>query len=149
MFRGCDRKGLALLLLIPFTGVTLAVNSVAAQTGRSGSGRTAGENRTVDDLPTQDRQAESVTSELNAEERKQQLRKSALAGLLVLSLICAVFLILIIFVALWARRIRRLTRQPMPPPRPDDPLWYLRKGRPADGQKSADSITDRLPSDEF
>jgi cobalamin biosynthesis Mg chelatase CobN len=66
------------------------------------------------------------------ENEKEQLRKSALAGLLVLSLICVVFLILIILVALWARRIRMLTRQPLPKQHPGDPLGYLRKRNKAD-----------------
>lgn len=69
---------------------------------------------------------------IDEENEKEKLRKSALAGLLVLSLICIVFLVLIILVALWARRIRMLTREPLPEQRPGDPLWYLRKGKGSD-----------------
>ncbi len=72
---------------------------------------------------------------------KANIRKSALAGLLVLSLICIVFLVLIVLVALWARRIRMLTRQPMPEHRPGDPLWYLRKGKGSDSPDIAE-VTD-------
>ncbi len=75
------------------------------------------------------------------EKRKVNLRKSALAGLLVLSLICIVFLILIILVALWARRIRMLTHQPLPEVHPGDPLWYLRKGKGSDSPDIAE-LTD-------
>lgn len=77
------------------------------------------------------------------ENEKEQLRKSALAGLLVLSLICIVFLILIILVALWARRIRMLTRQPLPKQHPGDPLGYLRKGNKADVLDVAKLSEDR------
>jgi hypothetical protein len=69
---------------------------------------------------------------IDEENEKEKLRKSALAGLLVLSLICIVFLVLIILVALWARRIRMLTREPVPGLHPGDPLWYLRKGKGSD-----------------
>lgn len=61
-----------------------------------------------------------------SEERKERLRQSAVAGLLVLSLVCVVFLVLILVVALWARRIRMMTRQPLPEQQPGDPLWYLK-----------------------
>ena len=80
-----------------------------------------------------------VTVEREAD--KQQLRKSAMAGLLVLSLICIVFLVLIILVALWARRIRLLTRQPLPTQHPGDQLWYLRKGKCLDSSDVAE-LTD-------
>jgi hypothetical protein len=75
------------------------------------------------------------------EAEKEKLRKSAMAGLLVLSLICIVFLVLIILVALWARRIRMLTRQPLPELHPGDPLWYLRKGKSSDSSDTAE-LTD-------
>ena len=78
---------------------------------------------------------------IEQEAEKEKLRKSALAGLLVLSLICIVFLVLIILVALWARRIRILTRQPVPEQHPGDPLWYLRKGRGSDSSDIAE-LTD-------
>ena len=69
---------------------------------------------------------------------KEKLRKSAMAGLFVLSLICIVFLVLIILVALWARRIRMLTRQPLPEQHPGDQLWYLRKGKGLDSSDVAE-----------
>lgn len=74
---------------------------------------------------------------IELEAAKAELRKSVMAGLLVLSLICIVFLVLIVLVALWARRIRMLTRQPLPEQHPGDPLWYLRKGKESD---SADVV---------
>jgi hypothetical protein len=85
---------------------------------------------------------------VETETEKEQLRNSALAGLLVLSLICIVFLILIILVALWARRIRILTRQPLPHQHPDDPLWYLRKGRTPDSPEIAELADGGSPQDE-
>ena len=73
-----------------------------------------------------------VIDEQETERLRESARKSAMAGLLVLSLICIVFLVLIVLVALWARRIRMLTRQPLPEQHPGDPLWYLRKGKGSD-----------------
>lgn len=85
--------------------------------------------------------AEQRQEVIDQESEKENLRKSALAGLLVLSLICIVFLVLIILVALWARRIRMLTRQPLPELHPGDPLWYLRKGKGSDSTDIAE-LTD-------
>jgi cobalamin biosynthesis Mg chelatase CobN len=79
--------------------------------------------------------------EAETERLRESARKSAMAGLLVLSLICIVFLVLIVLVALWARRIRMLTRQPLPELRPGDPLWYLRKGKGSDSSDIAE-LTD-------
>lgn len=79
---------------------------------------------------------------IEQEAENEKLRKSALAGLLILSLICIVFLMLIILVALWARRIRMLTRQPLPEQHPGDPLWYLRKGKGSDSSDIAE-VMDR------
>lgn len=61
------------------------------------------------------------------DETKEQGRQAAVAGLLLLSLVCVVFLFLILFVVMWARRMRRLVNQPLPDQHPGDPLWYLRK----------------------
>lgn len=84
---------------------------------------------------------ETADSALRTIDEKERLRasarKSAMAGLLVLSLICIVFLVLIVVVALWARRIRMLTRQPLPEQHPGDPLWYLRKGKGSDSSDVA------------
>ena len=85
---------------------------------------------------------------IGQENEKEQLRKSALAGLLVLSLICVVFLVLIILVALWARRIRMLTRQPLPEQHPGDPLWYLRKGKTPNSPEIGELIDDSPSADE-
>jgi hypothetical protein len=63
----------------------------------------------------------------DAEKKSELRRQSALAGLLVLALLCVVFLTLMICVVVWARRMRRLTGQPLPDQHPGDPLWYLRK----------------------
>ena len=83
--------------------------------------------------------AQRMTDEREAD--KQKLRKSAMAGLLVLSLICIVFLVLIILVALWLRRLRMLTCQPLPEQHPNDQLWYLRKGKGLDSSDVAE-LTD-------
>lgn len=90
----------------------------------------------------------SADTQITDRESKENLRKSVMTGLLVLSLICIVFLVLIILVALWARRIRMMTQKPLPDQHVDDPLWYLRKGKPAESSAVAD-MTDRgLPDDE-
>lgn len=68
-------------------------------------------------------------------DQRELRRQSALAGLLVLGLVCIVFLTLIVGVVLWARRMRRLTGQPLPEQHPGDPLWYLRK-RTTDSDRS-------------
>jgi cobalamin biosynthesis Mg chelatase CobN len=68
-----------------------------------------------------------VTAQTDAEKRSELRQQSALAGLLVLALLCVVFVTLMICVVLWARRMRRLTNQPLPDQHPGDPLWYLRK----------------------
>ena len=85
--------------------------------------------------------AQRVIDEQETERLRESARKSAMAGLLVLSLICIVFLVLIVLVALWARRIRLLTRQPLPEQHPGDPLWYLRKGKGSDSSDVA-GLTD-------
>ena len=53
-------------------------------------------------------------------------RQSAVAGLLMLGLLCGVFLFLILVVVFWARRIRLETLEPLPEQHPGDPLWYLK-----------------------
>jgi hypothetical protein len=93
------------------------------------------------DTESEEARPERRRKAVELENRKENLRKSALAGLLVISLICIVFLILIILVALWARRIRMLTRQPLPEMHPGDPLWYLRKGKGSDSPDIAE-LTD-------
>ena len=85
--------------------------------------------------------AQRVIDEQETERMRESARKSAMAGLLVLSLICIVFLVLIVLVALWARRIRMLTRQPLPEQHPGDPLWYLRKGKGSDSS-DIDKLSD-------
>lgn len=64
----------------------------------------------------------------SSDEAETELRrKSALAGMLILALICLVFLVLIVGVILWAHRLRRIARQPLPEQHPGDALWYLRQ----------------------
>ncbi len=70
---------------------------------------------------------DSGGSQTDDEKRSEIRQQSALAGLLVLALLCVVFLTLMICVVLWARRMRRLTSQPLPDQHPGDALWYLRK----------------------
>lgn len=71
--------------------------------------------------------SESIGSQTVDEKRSEAGKQSAMAGLLLLALLCVVFLTLMICVVLWARRMRRLTNQPLPDQHPGDPLWYLRK----------------------
>lgn len=65
------------------------------------------------------------------EEARRAARATAIGGLVLLGLICFVFLVLIVLVRLWARRLRMLASQPLPDQHPGDPLWYLRKGKTA------------------
>jgi len=75
--------------------------------------------------PKSDAAPESTPSD---PEKQAELRQqSAVAGLLVLALLCVIFLTLMIGVVLWARRMRKLTNRPLPDQHPGDPLWYLRK----------------------
>jgi len=69
-------------------------------------------------------------------EETELRRKSALAGMLILALICLVFLVLIVGVVLWAHRLRRIARQPLPDQHPGDALWYLR--RPGSPESESD-----------
>lgn len=63
----------------------------------------------------------------NPRDLQQRKQQSAVAGLLMLGLLCGVFLFLILVVVFWARRIRLETKQPLPEQQPGDPLWYLKK----------------------
>ena len=92
--------------------------------------------------------ARRLTDGQETERLRESARKSAIAGLLVLSLICIVFLVLIILVALWARRIRMLTREPLPEQHPGDPLWYLRKGKGSDSSDVAELTDGRSAQEE-
>lgn len=62
-------------------------------------------------------------------EDRQKRRQSAVAALLLLSLICGVFLFLILVVVFWARRIRQDVLAPLPEQPSVDPLWYLKQSR--------------------
>lgn len=62
-----------------------------------------------------------------AEDRQKRRQQSAVAGLLLLSVICGAFLFLILVVVFWARRIRHDVLTPLPDQQPVDPLWYLKK----------------------
>jgi len=106
-----------------YAGADTATADEASRDGESEEARAARRQRVID------------------EENEKEMMKSALAGLLILSLICIVFLVLIILVALWARRIRMLTREPVPEQHPGDPLWYLRKGKGPDSPDIAE-LTD-------
>jgi lipopolysaccharide export LptBFGC system permease protein LptF len=86
--------------------------------------------------PETDANAESVMDTADADpniapveviDPDEQKRQTAVAALLILSLVCVVFLFLILFVVMWSKRMRRLVNQPLPDQHPGDPLWYLRK----------------------
>jgi hypothetical protein len=70
---------------------------------------------------------ESATTPVEVIDPDEQKRQTAVAALLILSLVCVVFLFLILFVVMWSKRMRRLVKQPLPDQHPGDPLWYLRK----------------------
>lgn len=58
---------------------------------------------------------------------KEQKRQAAVATLIVLCVVCGIFLLLILFVVIWSKRMRRLVNEPLRQKHPGDPLWYLRK----------------------
>jgi len=92
-----------------------------------------------------DRQASEVkpvaggNTDASATRDLQERKKSAIAGLLMLGLLCGVFLVLLLFVVFWARRIRQAATAALPEQSPRDPLWYLRKNRsPVTGGSTSD-----------
>lgn len=149
MRRGRFQPGRIFLLLTVLAAVTLVLErSAFSQVLHENSAQRHAEGPTTAASSPDGRQERSIRQATDSDEKKEKLRKSALAGLLVLSLICVVFLLLIILVALWARRIRMMTRQPLPGQNPDDPLWYLRKGTTRDSSETAEFTDDRRPRDE-
>jgi len=69
----------------------------------------------------------------------QGKRKSAIAGLLMLGLLCGVFLVLLLVVIFWARRIRQAATADLPDQSPRDPVWYLRNRQdPTAGSSASD-----------
>ncbi len=74
--------------------------------------------------------AEPVVAPAQVIDPDEQKRQTAVAALLILSLVCVVFLFLILFVVMWSKRMRRLVNQPLPDQHPGDPLWYIRKPDP-------------------
>ncbi|MHC4879826.1 MAG: hypothetical protein ACYTGL_25520 [Planctomycetota bacterium] len=89
------------------------------------------------DSAVENKEAVATTSSDDANAESELKQQSAIAGLLVLALLCVVFLTLIICVVLWARRMRLMTAKPLPDQHPGDPLWYLRK--PADDDQNPES----------
>lgn len=121
--------------------VTTAEQKVDSASTEEGAANTAAAEEVSRDGESEEARAARRQKVIDEENDEEKLMKSALAGLLVLSLICIVFLVLIILVAMWARRIRMLTRQPVPEQHPGDPLWYLRKGKGSDSPDIAE-LTD-------
>lgn len=68
-----------------------------------------------------------------AEDRQKRKQQSAVAGLLLLSIICGAFLFLILVVVIWARRLREGVIEPLPEQQSVDPLWYLKQTGPEAG----------------
>jgi hypothetical protein len=150
MFRQSYRSPVLIAVLLtaavmPWPGCSAVAQDEASET--PATKQSAGEvvepsdTRTNSSSDADFESTETADPALRTIDEKERLRasarKSAMAGLLVLSLICIVFLVLIVVVALWARRIRMLTRQPLPEQHPGDPLWYLRKGKGSDSSDVA------------
>jgi len=70
-------------------------------------------------------QADAIAK--RSENRQKRKQQSAVAGLLLLSVICGAFLFLILVVVFWARRLRQDVLTPLSEHQPVDPLWYLKK----------------------
>ncbi len=109
--------GVLALLVAVLVAVGMSQNSYGQDEPPTGAASASAQAATSD----------SVGSPTDVEKQSELRQQSALAGLLVLALLCVVFLTLMICVVLWARRMRRLTNQPLPDQHPGDPLWYLRK----------------------
>jgi len=146
MFRRNHYTKFALVLLTVSAASSLASNVALGQSPESKNTAAADGQSDARDTPTV--AAEGDKSGLDKEAEKAKLRSSAMAGLLVLSLICIVFLVLIVLVALWARRIRLMTQQPLPEQHPGDPLWYLRKGNQSDSTDIAKVADSGSPRDD-
>lgn len=82
-------------------------------------------------------QADAIAKRV--EDREKRKQQSAVAGLLLLSIICGAFLFLILVVVFWARRLRQDVLTPLPEQQPVDPLWYLKK--PEDGQEESEETS--------
>ena len=149
MFRQVDRSRVLIAILLTASAVFWSCCSAVAQDEVSETPTTeqpanevessdAQTNSSLDSDSKSTQVAGLAPRTIDEKERlRESARKSAMAGLLVLSLICIVFLVLIVLVALWARRIRMLTQQPLPDQQPGDPLWYLRKGKGSDASDGA------------
>ena len=86
-------------------------------------------------------QADAIAKRV--EDRQKRKQQSAVAGLLLLSIICGAFLFLILVVVFWARRLRQDVLTPLPEQQPVDPLWYLKNsGSEADGGKPSQGNGD-------
>jgi hypothetical protein len=78
-----------------------------------------------------------------AEDRQKRKQQSAVAGLLLLSIICGAFLFMILVVVIWARRLREGVIVTLPEQQSVDPLWYLKQAGPeADGSESSQGNGD-------
>lgn len=93
-------------------------------------------------LPEDKVAAADVPGMENQRDVHQRKQQSAVAGLLVLGLLCGVFLFLILVVVFWARRIRLEATQPLPEQQPGDPLWYLRNSSAVYGTPKSDHESD-------
>lgn len=117
---------LRVLSVVALLCVLLTANQLQAQ--EAGSVTTAERPAVGVEVPAADKPPSAPEAgSAPADEKQERQRQTALAGLMILGLICVVFLMLILAVIVYARRIRRLVREPLPEQHPGDPLWYLRR----------------------
>lgn len=80
-------------------------------------------------------EVERVEQQVETPEEKQK-REAVVAGSLILILVVIAGIGLLAMVLILGRRMRRLTRQTLPGCKPQDDLWFLRKPKATEPERS-------------
>jgi hypothetical protein len=75
-------------------------------------------------------------------ELQERKRKKALAGFLMLGLVCIIFLFFVLTVTVVSSRFRKEVTQPLSKSTPADPLWYLKHPKPTSEEPGGDELTN-------
>lgn len=70
--------------------------------------------------------AEAGSAEMPPDADKAEQKESTMIGLMMITLICLTGVFLIIWILLYGRALRRLSRRRSAPIHTPDPLWYLK-----------------------
>ena len=84
----------------------------------------------------------------DAEDRKNENRRTVKIGVYVVCGIAAAGLAVIFFVVTWGRIARNRGRLHTPATKPFDPLWYLKKPPTAEPSKTGDAVPPRNGDEE-